>query len=106
MKAISAVVLAVLILLGVIASLEMSGGPLQDTAGIVESVGTAPDAHTGASQRVASVVLSNGKRVQAKIVANDDVHSGQEVNLRVSRNVPSGEWLFEVDVAKAKQVVK
>ena len=100
MKAIGAVVVAVLILLAVIVSLQMSGGPLQDTSGLVESVRSVQSASPGVSDRVASVLLTNGKRVQAKIVGNEDVRAGQTVQLRVSRNMPSGEWLFEVATGK------
>jgi hypothetical protein len=56
MKAISAIVLAVLILGAVIVSLEMSGGPLP---------------------------------------GNEDLRPGQAAHLRISRSIPSGEWMFE-----------
>jgi hypothetical protein len=96
MKAIWAAVVAVLILGAVVVSLEMSGGPLQDTSGVVQGVKDVHNATTGATDRVATVVLSNGKVVQAKIPRNEDMRSGQAVHLRVSKNLSSGGSLFEV----------
>jgi hypothetical protein len=100
MKAISAIALAVLILGAVIVSLEMSGGPLQDASGVVESVQVVPSATAGASDRIASVLLPNGKRVQARIAGNEDLRPGQAAHLRISHGVQSGEWMFEATGGK------
>jgi len=100
MKAISAIALALLILGAVIVSLEMSGGPLQDASGVVESVKVVSGATAGASDRVASVLLPNGKRVQARIAGNEDLRPGQAAHLRIPSGGPTSQWMFEATAEK------
>jgi hypothetical protein len=99
MKALSAIAVAALILIAVVVSLEMSGGALQDTSGVVESVTVMPGAAPGVADRYATVLLSNGKRVNARIAANENLVTGQTAYVRVS-HAPSGEWTFEASGEK------
>jgi hypothetical protein len=100
MKAIGAIALALLILGAVIVSLEMSGGPLQDASGVVEFVKVVPGPTAGTSDRIASVLLPNGKRVQARIAADEDLRPGQAAYLRIAHGPQSGEWMFEAAAGK------
>jgi hypothetical protein len=99
MKAVSALVVAGLIFLVAVVAMEMSGGALSDTFGIVRSVSAVP-IPSGGSEQIANVVLSNGKQIQAKVSRPGDARPGQSVHLTLSRHPTSGGWMYEVDSEK------
>ena len=89
------ILIAAAIFAGVVASLDMSGGPISQSSGVVQSVALIPN-DTGPSEQVVSVLLSNGSFVQAKVMLGRETRPGQEVNVNVYRRVFSGTSTYEV----------
>ena len=95
MKAVSALVVAGLILAAAIVSMDVSGGPFHDVVGVVQSVGRGP-ANGGWGGEVATVVLADGKVIQAAVEQPGDAPIGQPVHVRVYHRFISGATSYEV----------
>jgi hypothetical protein len=90
-KAASALLVAGLILAAAIVSMDLSGGPFHDVVGVVRSVG-----HASGGGDVATVVLADGKTIEAAVPQPGDAPVGQPVHVRVYHRFASGGTRYEV----------
>ena len=87
--------MALVFLLGVVALLDVSGGPTSESPGVIKSITMVPG-EAGAQRPVASVLLMNGNLVHASVVRGGDFSPGQEVHVRIYRRISSGTSSYEV----------
>jgi hypothetical protein len=79
----AAVALAVLIMLASIGILDLTGGPISDTTGVVKDVAQGPNG-------VATVQLANGMRVPASIGSGFSPRAGDEVEIVIREKTMAG----------------
>jgi hypothetical protein len=94
-KAAIALAVAGLILAAAVLSMDMSGGPFHDVVGVVRSVGHG-DGKGGEGGDVATVVLADGKVIQAAVLHPGDAAAGQSVHVRVYHRFIAGGTTYEV----------
>ena len=79
----AALSLAVVIMLASIAVLDLTGGPVSDTSGVVQEVAKRADGG-------ATVVLANGMRVEAKIGGGFKPRAGDAVEVVIHESGMAG----------------
>lgn len=99
MKALGALGVAGLILAVAVVSMDISGGPFHDVAGVVRSVGPGGGNGEGGGVpggMVATVVLGDGEVIQAALLHPGDALPGQSVRVRVFHRLIPGGTSYEV----------
>lgn len=79
----AALSLAIAIMLASIAVLDLTGGPISDTSGVVQEVSKGADGF-------ATVLLANGTRVEAGIGRGFDPRPGDEVEVVIHEKTMNG----------------
>jgi len=79
----AALSLAIVIMLASIAVLDLTGGPISDTSGVVQEMTKGPDGF-------ATVVLANGTRVKAAIGRGFNPRAGDEVEVVIREKTMTG----------------
>lgn len=79
----AALALAVAIMLASIAVLDLTGGPVSDTSGVVKEI-------SKGAERNAIVQLANGTRVQASVDSAFNPRPGDEVEVVIRESAMSG----------------
>jgi hypothetical protein len=88
----AALALAVLIMLASLGILDLTGGPVSDTTGIVKEVSTGPN-------EAATVQLANGMLVHASLGSGFRPRAGDEVEIVIRERISGKEgWSFEATV--------
>lgn len=93
MKAVSALIVAGVILAAALVSMNLAGGPFHDVVGTVQALS---HANGGGRPQVATVALADGRVVQAAVMRPGDAVVGQSVHVRVYHPFLSGDTDFEV----------
>jgi hypothetical protein len=94
-KALGALGVAGLILAVAVVSMDISGGPFRDVAGVVRSVGHGEGGGVPGGM-VATVVLGDGEVIQAALLHPGDALPGQSVRVRVFHRLIPGGTSYEV----------
>ena len=81
--------------LAILFGLNQPGGPVTETTGIVENIGSVPY-DTKPPSRTVTVRLPGGASVQADVSPNVIVMRGEKARLRVYRRVITGTEAYEL----------
>jgi len=91
----STVIIVVLVACVLFSLLNQPGGPVEEVTGIVQSYGFLPN-DSGPPPQTATIGLSNGMTVRAKVRSGVLLQPGQISKVRVYRRVITGTKAYEV----------
>jgi hypothetical protein len=95
MKRLGTVVAGLIIFVAAVMSMDQAGGPTTVFHGIVIGTGVVPT-DTGPPRQVATVSLSDGAKVQARVSTPLIVSAGQSVRVNEYSGIMAGRKTYEV----------